>query len=205
MPHPWKHSRPGWMGSEQPDPGEDVPGHCRGVGLDGLERSPPTQTILWFHDSMIKEGLCSGDVAVLCPVLSRQRFDTALRWLRCSAGSLSSWRLDGRCCSLCCPTLTALCIVPPLQPCLGCWGRGGCSEGCCPGCSALGHGVRRSPMASVHVPPADAGEMHETAAISSCCRSWLNGFIPEPAFLDPRSSRCENSHLIRSSERVDFF
>jgi len=23
-------------GSEQPDPGEDVPAHCRGVGLDGL-------------------------------------------------------------------------------------------------------------------------------------------------------------------------
>ena len=24
---------------------EDVPGHCRGVGLDGLERSLPMQTI----------------------------------------------------------------------------------------------------------------------------------------------------------------
>ena len=33
-------------GSEQPDPGEDVPAHCRGVGLDGHQRSLPTQSIL---------------------------------------------------------------------------------------------------------------------------------------------------------------
>ena len=37
-------------GSEQPDPVEDVPAHCRGVGLDDLEMSLPTQTTLWFHD-----------------------------------------------------------------------------------------------------------------------------------------------------------
>ena len=34
----------GW-GSEQPDLVEDVPAHCRGVGLDDLPRSLPTQTI----------------------------------------------------------------------------------------------------------------------------------------------------------------
>jgi len=33
-------------GSEQPDLVEDVPAHCRGVGLDDLERSLPTETIL---------------------------------------------------------------------------------------------------------------------------------------------------------------
>jgi len=31
---------------EQPDLVEAVPAHCRGVGLDGLQRSLPTQTIL---------------------------------------------------------------------------------------------------------------------------------------------------------------
>ena len=34
------------QGSEQSDLVEDVPAHCRWVGLDGLQRSLPTQTIL---------------------------------------------------------------------------------------------------------------------------------------------------------------
>ena len=38
------------QGSEQPDLVEDVPAHCRGVGLDGL--SCPFQPKL-FYDSMI--------------------------------------------------------------------------------------------------------------------------------------------------------
>jgi len=42
----------GW-GSEQPDLVEDVPAHGRGVGLDGLQRSLPTQTVLSFDDAMI--------------------------------------------------------------------------------------------------------------------------------------------------------
>ena len=33
-------------GSEHPDLVEDVPGHCRGVGLDDLWKSLPTRTIL---------------------------------------------------------------------------------------------------------------------------------------------------------------
>jgi len=33
-------------GSEQPDPGEDVPAHSRGVGLDGVKKSLPTQSVL---------------------------------------------------------------------------------------------------------------------------------------------------------------
>ena len=33
-------------GSEQPGVLQDVPAHCRGVGLDDLERSLPTQSIL---------------------------------------------------------------------------------------------------------------------------------------------------------------
>jgi len=35
----------GW-GSEQSGLVEDIPANCRGVGLDGLERSLPTPTIL---------------------------------------------------------------------------------------------------------------------------------------------------------------
>ena len=31
----------------------DVPVHCRGVGLDDLLGSLPTQTILEFYDSMV--------------------------------------------------------------------------------------------------------------------------------------------------------
>jgi len=34
MPHPWKHSKSGWTGSEQADVVEVVSVHCRGVGLD---------------------------------------------------------------------------------------------------------------------------------------------------------------------------
>jgi len=34
----------GWR-SEQPGLAEDIPAHCRGVGLDGLSRSLPTQSI----------------------------------------------------------------------------------------------------------------------------------------------------------------
>ena len=34
------------QGSEQPDLVEDVPAHCRAVGLEDVERSLPTQTIL---------------------------------------------------------------------------------------------------------------------------------------------------------------
>jgi len=35
-PITWKHSRPGWTGSEQPGLVEDVSAHCRGVGLDDV-------------------------------------------------------------------------------------------------------------------------------------------------------------------------
>jgi len=42
----------GW-GSEQPDLIQDVPAHCRGVGLDDLWRTLPAQSILWLYDSMI--------------------------------------------------------------------------------------------------------------------------------------------------------
>jgi len=46
MHHPWKHSSQVGQGSGQPDVVEHVPAHCRGVGLDDLYRSVPTQTIL---------------------------------------------------------------------------------------------------------------------------------------------------------------
>ena len=36
-------------GSEQPDVAVDVPVHCRGVGLDDLQKSLPTPRILWFY------------------------------------------------------------------------------------------------------------------------------------------------------------
>ena len=46
MPRPWRHSRTGWRSSEQPALAVGVPAHCRGVGLDDLEGSLPTLTIL---------------------------------------------------------------------------------------------------------------------------------------------------------------
>ena len=46
VPHPGRHSRSGSRGSEHPDLTVGVPVHCRGVGLDGLGESLPTQTIL---------------------------------------------------------------------------------------------------------------------------------------------------------------
>jgi len=52
-------------GSEQADLIEDVPAHCRGVGLDGLERSLPTRIILLFCESMIIFG--SPHEASSCP------------------------------------------------------------------------------------------------------------------------------------------
>jgi len=46
MLHPWNiPGQAGW-GSEQPDLVEDVPALGRGVGLDCLERSLPTQSVL---------------------------------------------------------------------------------------------------------------------------------------------------------------
>ena len=45
MPHHWKH-----RGFEQPGLVKDVPPHGRGVGLDDLQRSLPTQTLC---DSMV--------------------------------------------------------------------------------------------------------------------------------------------------------
>ena len=38
------------QGSEQPDLAVRVPVHCRGVGLEYLLRSLPTQVVLWFYD-----------------------------------------------------------------------------------------------------------------------------------------------------------
>jgi len=52
MSHPWKHSRLVGRGSEQPYLAEDVTAHCSGIGLDDLERSLPTQTVIWFNDSV---------------------------------------------------------------------------------------------------------------------------------------------------------
>ena len=40
-------------GFGQPDLVRVVPAHGRGVGLEGLSRSLPTQTILWFSDSRV--------------------------------------------------------------------------------------------------------------------------------------------------------
>jgi len=48
---PQRHSNQSGQGSEQPDLTVGVPDHCRGVGLDDLHRSLPTQVILWVYDS----------------------------------------------------------------------------------------------------------------------------------------------------------
>lgn len=46
IPHPGNiQNQVGWN-SEQPDPVEEDPIHCRGTGLDDLLKSLPSQTIL---------------------------------------------------------------------------------------------------------------------------------------------------------------
>jgi len=47
IPHPWRHARPDWRGSEHPDWAVGISVHCRGVGPDGFQGSLSTQTILW--------------------------------------------------------------------------------------------------------------------------------------------------------------
>lgn len=45
MPHPGRPPRSG-NGALSTDQAGGVPEHCRGVGIDGLEGSIPTQTVL---------------------------------------------------------------------------------------------------------------------------------------------------------------
>ena len=49
MPHHQESSKPGWMGLWAPWSRWRCPCPWKVVGLDGLERSLPTQTSLWFH------------------------------------------------------------------------------------------------------------------------------------------------------------
>ena len=51
VPHPWRHSRPGWMVSwaAWADGGQPCP--RQGVGIGWALRVLPTQAILWFSDS----------------------------------------------------------------------------------------------------------------------------------------------------------
>lgn len=49
MPHSWKHSQ-SEQGSEQSDPMENVPACFRGVRLDEVYSSLPTQTPLRFYE-----------------------------------------------------------------------------------------------------------------------------------------------------------
>ena len=46
MRHPWRYSRPGWMG---PDIVIGNPAHGTGVGPRWSLRSQPNQVILWYH------------------------------------------------------------------------------------------------------------------------------------------------------------
>ena len=52
MPHPWKHSRWSWTRLWATWSSRRCPCSWQGFGLDGLERSLPTQTVVWFCDSM---------------------------------------------------------------------------------------------------------------------------------------------------------
>lgn len=51
-PHPWKHSSSGWMGLWATWSSGMCPCIQQEIGLDGLWRFPPTQTILWLSDSL---------------------------------------------------------------------------------------------------------------------------------------------------------
>ena len=53
QPSPGLHQKKCGWDSEQSGTVEDVPAHCRAVGLDGFQRPLPTQTILWFCGFMI--------------------------------------------------------------------------------------------------------------------------------------------------------
>jgi len=52
MPHPWRHSKSGWMGLWALDLSVGVSAHCRRIGPDGLQWSLPIHTIPWFNDSI---------------------------------------------------------------------------------------------------------------------------------------------------------
>jgi len=49
--HPWRCSRPGWMGPEQPELVGGTPAHGSGVGTGWTLRCLPAQIILQFYDS----------------------------------------------------------------------------------------------------------------------------------------------------------
>ena len=49
MPCPWRHSRQGWIRPWATWSSCGVPVHCRGVGLDGPQRSLPALRILWSY------------------------------------------------------------------------------------------------------------------------------------------------------------
>ena len=49
MPPPWKHSRPGWVGLEQPCLMGGVPAYSRGMELGDLKGPFQPKS---FHDSM---------------------------------------------------------------------------------------------------------------------------------------------------------
>jgi len=50
MPHPWKHSRPGWMGPWTAWSGGQQPCPQQEAGTGWASRSHPIQAILWFSD-----------------------------------------------------------------------------------------------------------------------------------------------------------
>ena len=52
MPHPWRHSRPGWMWSGQPGLLVRDPAHSRGLKLDG-HCGPFQPRPFYDYDSMI--------------------------------------------------------------------------------------------------------------------------------------------------------
>jgi len=49
MPRPWRLSRRGWIRPWATWSSCSVPVHCRGLGLDGLQRHLATPRFLWFH------------------------------------------------------------------------------------------------------------------------------------------------------------
>lgn len=79
-----QHQKP-WHNPKIPDPAEDAPAHCRGVGQDNLKKFLLTQTILWFysrkliHSAYIKvSSSLKFHLEVSCPVVQPQ--ELCLLW-----------------------------------------------------------------------------------------------------------------------------
>jgi len=68
MPHPWRHSRSGWMGLWATWPSGSSSVHGRGFGKIWSLRSLSTQSILWFYDTSLSFITHAQNLKPECPL-----------------------------------------------------------------------------------------------------------------------------------------